>query len=80
MPMNRKIYQCRVCGGLVAVLQPGAGGFSCCGAPLTFFEESPPQALREAPAPLIDLIEVVVDGKARWQSPSARKAAPAGAR
>ena len=65
--MVRKIYQCRVCGSLVEVLSQGAGGFSCCGAPLTFFGASRLNAYREKQAPPIDLIEVMVNGNSCWQ-------------
>jgi superoxide reductase len=58
--MLRKIYQCQVCGSLVEVLSQGAGGFSCCGAPLTLLG-------REKPTPPIDLIEVRANGKSCWQ-------------
>ena len=64
--MNRKIYQCQVCGSRVDVSQ-GAGGFSCCGAPLTFFGESRLEAYREKQAPPIDLIEVRANGNSCWQ-------------
>ncbi len=65
--MIRKIYQCQVCGSLVEVLSQGAGGFSCCGAPLTFFGESRVDAYREKPTPLLDLVEVRANGKSCWQ-------------
>ncbi len=65
--MNRKVYKCQVCGGMVEVWNQVGGGLSCCGAPLTFFGERRPKALRRHQAPLIDLTEVVVNGKSRWQ-------------
>jgi len=72
--MIRKIYQCQVCGSLVEVLSQGAGGFSCCGAPLTFFEASRLDAHREKQAPPIDLIEVMVNGNSCWQFLQPREA------
>jgi desulfoferrodoxin-like iron-binding protein len=65
--MLRKIYQCQVCGSMVEVMSQGAGGFSCCGAPLTFFGESRPDDHREKPTPLLDLVEVRANGKSWWQ-------------
>jgi desulfoferrodoxin-like iron-binding protein len=65
--MIRKIYQCRVCGSRIEVLSQGAGGFSCCGAPLTFFGASRLDAHREKQAPLLDLVEVRAKGKSCWQ-------------
>jgi desulfoferrodoxin-like iron-binding protein len=76
--MLRKIYQCRVCGSLVEVLSQGAGGFSCCGAPLTFFGESRSEAYREKQAPL-DLVEVRAKGKSCWQFLQPGEAPPASA-
>jgi len=65
--MIRKIYQCQVCGSLVEVLSQAAGGFSCCGAPLTFLGESGTPFSREKPALLLDLVEVRANGKSCWQ-------------
>ena len=65
--MIRKIYRCRVCGSLVEVLSQRAGGFSCCGTPLTFFGEGRLETYREKQAPPIDLIEVMVNGNSCWQ-------------
>lgn len=67
MTMNGKIYQCRLCGSLVAVLQRGAGGLSCCGAALTPCIAGRPMAREEKRAPLIDLSEVMVNGRSCWQ-------------
>jgi desulfoferrodoxin-like iron-binding protein len=78
--MNRKVYKCQFYGGMVEILNPTGGGLSCCGAPLTFTGESCRPATREAPAPLIDLIEVVANGKSFWQFPAAGEAAQATAR
>jgi desulfoferrodoxin-like iron-binding protein len=69
--MIRKIYQCQVCGSMIEVLSQRAGGFSCCGAPLTFLGESRLNAHREKQVPPIDLIEVMVDGNSCWQFLSA---------
>ncbi len=65
--MNRKVYKCQVCGGMVETWNRKGDGLSCCGAPLTFCAESRPPARREDESPLIDLTEVVVNGKSRWQ-------------
>jgi superoxide reductase len=65
--MIRKIYQCQVCGSMVEMLSRGAGGFSCCGAPLTFLAASGAPFHQEKPAPLLDLIEVRANGKSCWQ-------------
>ena len=65
--MIRKIYQCRVCGSLVAVLSQGGGGLRCCGVPLTFLGESGASCCREKPALLLDLVEVRANGKSCWQ-------------
>lgn len=78
--MIRKVYKCRFCGGMVETWNQTGGGLSCCGAPLTFFGESGPQILREEPAPLIDLIAVVVNGKSHWQFPPPGEAVLASAR
>lgn len=78
--MIRKIYQCQVCGSLVEVLSQGAGGFSCCGAPLTFWGESRLDACRQKPTPLLDLVEVRANGKSCWQFLQPGKATQASAR
>ena len=65
--MIRKIYQCQVCGSMVEMLSRGAGGFSCCGAPLTFLAESSAPFSREKPALLLDLVEVRANGKSCWE-------------
>jgi hypothetical protein len=61
---------------MVEVLKQRGGGLSCCGAPLTFSGES----RRQQPAALIDLIEVVVNGKSHWQFPPAGEGTQAAAR
>lgn len=65
--MTRKVYKCRVCGSLVAVLSQGGGSLSCCGAPLHLLGESGGPDFQKEPVPLLDLVEVMDKGKSCWQ-------------
>jgi desulfoferrodoxin-like iron-binding protein len=65
--MIGKIYQCQVCGSRVEVLSQGAGGFSCCGAPLTFLADRGAPFCQEKLPPPLDLVEVRANGKSCWQ-------------
>ena len=65
--MTTKIYQCRNCGYLVAVLRQGDGAPTCCGAPMNCCEKSPIEVLPEKQRPPLDLTESLVGGKPCWQ-------------
>lgn len=65
--MTGKVYKCRVCGSLAAVLGQGGGGLSCCGAPLNLMGANGGPAFQETPVPPIDLVEVMDNGKSCWQ-------------
>ncbi|MCX5893035.1 MAG: desulfoferrodoxin FeS4 iron-binding domain-containing protein [Deltaproteobacteria bacterium] len=65
--MTKKIYRCRVCGSKFEVLSQGGGGLSCCGAPLNLWRESGGPDFQDKSEALIDLVEVMDNGKSCWQ-------------
>ena len=65
--MSGLVYQCRGCGNLVKLLVPGGGDLTCCGAPLKLLGPGRVEGSREKDEPPLDLLQVVIDGKAFWE-------------
>ncbi len=63
--MSGLVYQCRSCGSLVNLLVLGGGDLTCCGMPLQPLEPDRSDGSREEQPPL-DLLQVIIDGKAVW--------------
>jgi len=65
MVRNRQVYECRICGSLVEVRRQGGGALWCCGAPLNFRGEDGPTSPEHQR--LLDLTEIVINGRSSWQ-------------
>lgn len=71
--MNGKAYKCRNCGNVVELLVLGGGELSCCGTPLKPISQGGLEDIREMQEPPIDLMEVIIGGKSRWEFSSSRE-------
>jgi len=53
MTQRLEIYKCEICGNIVEILHPGAGGLWCCKQPMKLFVENTVDAAKEKHVPLI---------------------------
>ena len=65
--MSGLVYQCRGCGNVVKLLVLGCGDLTCCGAPLKLLGPGRVDGSREKDEPPLELLQVVIDGKAFWE-------------
>ena len=64
MTKTNQIYQCGVCGNIVAIVHPGDGTLVCCDEDMKLLEEkSPEQEGKEKHVPVIEIEENVVKVK-----------------
>lgn len=51
MTQRLEVYKCEICGNIVEVLHPGAGGLWCCKQPMKLLAENTVDAAREKHVP-----------------------------
>jgi desulfoferrodoxin-like iron-binding protein len=73
-----QLYQCQFCRQMVEVWVQGAGSLSCCGSPLKLLGigRVSPSGCQAQHDPPLDLREVVIGGKSRWEFPESRELPP----
>ncbi|MHC1609561.1 MAG: desulfoferrodoxin [Candidatus Methanofastidiosia archaeon] len=60
MTKKLQIYKCEKCGNIIEVLHDGPGELSCCGAPMTLYEEKTEDAGKEKHLPLVEKTDTQV--------------------
>lgn len=74
MEKKLRTYRCELCGSLVAVRRRGRDSLRCCGRPLQLLAAKATEASRGQEAPLLDLVEHLVNGQSCWHLPAGESA------